>query len=90
MEYVNQTFEAGTIVLDNNVFRECTFRGAVLQYGGGPVDMVDCRIERFSCQFDGDLARGLFTLYQLFGTEGMLKIIRGFTDPQPAGGEIEL
>lgn len=83
MLYENQNFEGGTVELDGNDFRGCTFRGAVLRYSGGPVEMTDCRIESFSCEFDGDLARGLFILYQLFGTEGLLKIIRGFTEPDP-------
>uniref|UniRef100_UPI0013D85D0F hypothetical protein n=3 Tax=Pseudomonadota TaxID=1224 RepID=UPI0013D85D0F len=60
----------------------------VFVYSGGPVEMADCGIERFSMKFDGDLAQGLFTLYQLFGTEGMLQIIRGFT--QPTEGEIQI
>ena len=51
--------------------------------------MANCGMDRFSFQFDGDLARGLFTLYQLFGTEGMLTILRGFTEPGE-GGEVTL
>jgi hypothetical protein len=50
--------------------------------------MKDCQMDRFSFKFGGALANGLYALYQLFGTDGMLQIIRGFTDP--AGGEIEL
>lgn len=88
MEYDKQRFENVEIVLDGNVFRNCTFNEVIFVYSGGPVDMVDCGIERFSMRFDGDLAQGLFTLYQLFGTEGMLQVIRGFT--QPAEGEIQI
>lgn len=88
MEYDNQRFTNAEIVLDGNTFRNCTFNEVVFVYSGGPVVMADCGIERFSMKFDGDLAQGLFTLYQLFGTEGMLQIIRGFT--QPTEGEIQI
>jgi len=88
MDYANQTFENGTVELDGNSYSGCTFRGVTFKYAGGPVEMDDCALERFSFQFDGDLARGLFTLYQLFGTEGMLSILRGFTEPQ--SGDIAL
>ena len=40
-------------------------------------------------RFAGPLANGLHALYQLFGTEGMLQIIRGFTQP-PEGDVVEL
>jgi hypothetical protein len=83
-KFENQTFEGGTVSLDGNEFVRCTFRDVVLKYAGQGVDMTDCNIEQFRFQFDGDLARGLHTLYQLFGTEGLLTLIRGFTDPQPA------
>ena len=43
--------------------------------------MKNCDIDRFSFRFGGALATGLFALYQLFGTEGLLQIIRGFTEP---------
>ncbi|MBQ1497410.1 MAG: hypothetical protein IIZ38_03770 [Sphingomonas sp.] len=88
MEYDKQRFENAEVVLDGNVFRNCSFNEVILVYSGGPVEMADCSIERFSMKFGGDLAQGLFTLYQLFGTEGMLQIIRGFT--QPTEGEIQL
>ena len=39
--------------------------------------------------FGGQLANGLYALLQLFGVEGMLQIIRGFTQPGD-GKEIEL
>ena len=89
MDHVNQFFEAGTITLDGNSYVGCTFRDITFFYSGGPVEMSNCSLERFSFQFGGDLAQGLFTLYQLFGTEGMLTILRGFTDPGD-GGEISL
>lgn len=89
MDHVNQTFEAGTITLDGNSYVGCTFRDITFLYSGGPVEMSNCSLERFSFQFGGDLSQGLFTLYQLFGTEGMLTILRGFTEPGD-GGEISL
>ncbi|MBX3566299.1 MAG: hypothetical protein KF730_17195 [Sphingomonas sp.] len=85
-DHDGETFEGGSISIDNKNFRNCTFQNVVIQYAGGPVEMVGSTMNSFSFQFGGDLAQGLFTLYQLFGTDGMLQIIRGFTDPQP--GEI--
>ena len=88
MEFVDQSFEGVTVELDGNTYRNCRFLNVVFQYAGGPVEMSDCHIDRFSFQFGGDLAQGLFTLYQLFGTEGMFTILRGFIDPKP--GEVTL
>jgi hypothetical protein len=90
MIYENENFENVTVTLDGNTYRQCSFKEVQLEYSGGPVEMADCRLDRFSFAFGGDLSRGLFTLYQLFGTEGMLQIIRGFTDPNQGGGEIEI
>ena len=89
MDHVNQTFEAETVTLDGNSYTDCTFRNVTFVYAGGPLEMSNCAMDRFSFRFDGDLARGLFTLYQLFGTEGMLTILRGFTEPGE-GGEMVL
>jgi hypothetical protein len=90
MHYENETFASGTVVvLDNNSFTGCVFNDVVLDYSGGPVEMERCSIQRFSLQFGGDLAQGLSILYQLFGTEGMLQLIRGFAEP-PGAGEIRL
>jgi hypothetical protein len=89
MDHVNQTFESTTVSLDGNSYADCTFRDVTFVYAGGPLDMTNCTMDRFAFQFDGDLARGLFALYQLFGTEGMLTILRGFTQPGE-GGEITL
>lgn len=88
MDYDNQRFENTEVVLDGNVFRNCSFNDVTFDYSGGPVDMVACNVDRFSMKFGGDLAQGLFMLYQLFGTEGMLQIIRGFTEP--TSGEIQI
>jgi hypothetical protein len=85
MDFQDRTFEGGTVELDGNRFTNCTFRNVTLKYAGKAIEMADCRMEAFSFQFDGDLAQGLFTLYQLFGTEGMLRIIRGFTEPGQGG-----
>ena len=89
MVYENEHFEGVTVALDGNTYRKCSFKNVQLQYAGGPVEMQECGMDRFSFAFGGDLAQGLFTLYQLFGTEGMLQIIRGFTEPSE-GGEIEI
>lgn len=90
MVYENELFEGVTVTLDGNTYRRCNFKEVELVYSGGPVEMEECGMDRFSFRFDGDLARGLFTLYQLFGTEGTLQIIRGFTDPNAGGGEIQI
>ncbi|MBB4840799.1 MULTISPECIES: hypothetical protein [Sphingomonas] len=88
MVYENEHFEGVTVTLDGNTYRNCSFKDVRLHYSGGPVEMAECGMDRFSFQFGGDLAQGLNTLYQLFGTEGMLQILRGFTEP--GEGEVEL
>jgi hypothetical protein len=88
VDYVDQSFEGVTVELDGNSFENCTFRDVVFQFSGGELVMKNCNMDRFRFQFGGALANGLFALYQLFGTEGLLQIIRGFTEP--AGGEVEL
>jgi hypothetical protein len=88
VDYKDQTFEDTTVELDGNSFENCSFNRVVLHYSGGELVMKNCNFDRFSFQFGGALANGLFALYQLFGTDGMLQIIRGFTEPTE--GEIEL
>ena len=89
MDYVDQTFEGMTVELDGNSYENCTFRDVVFVFGGGDLKMTKCAIESFRFQFTGALANGLFALYQLFGTESLLTIIRGFTDPN-APRQVEL
>ena len=89
MHHVDETFEEVTVELDGHSFENCTFNNVVLRFAGGDLTMTNCSFDRFSFQFDGALANGLFALYQLFGTEGMLQIIRGFTEPN-LSREIEL
>ncbi len=88
MTFAEQTFDSVTLELDGNSYRKCVFRNVLFVYGGGELIIEDCAFESFSWQFTGDLARGLFALYQLFGTERMLTIIRGFTEPK--AGVVEL
>ena len=88
MEYVDQTFQDVTVELDGNSFKNCTFLDVTFQYSGGDLEMKDCGMDRFRFQFGGDLANGLFALYQLFGTDALLQIIRGFTEP--ASSQVEL
>lgn len=88
MEYTDQKFEDVILSLDGNTYRRCSFFNVLFQYAGGPVEMSDCAMDRIRFQFGGDLAQGLHTLYQLFGTEGMLTILRGFLEP--AAGETTL
>ena len=89
MDHKDQTFDGVTVELDGNSFENCIFRNVVFHYAGGPLFMKNCDMDRFSFRFDGALANGLFALYQLFGTEALLQIIKGFTEPGDAG-EIEL
>ena len=89
MDYKDELFEGVTVDLDGNSYTDCTFKDVLFRYSGGDLEMSNVGIDRFRFQFGGDLARGLFALHQLFGKEGMLQIIRGFTEPAQ-GGEIEL
>ena len=88
MEYVDKTFEGETVVLDGNSYKNCTFLDVTFEYSGGDLVIENCGMDRFRFQFGGALSTGLFALYQLFGTEGLLQLIRGFTEPSE--GEVEL
>jgi hypothetical protein len=88
VHYSDQVFEDRELTLDGNTFENCTFRNVVFTYSGGDLVMTRCVLESFSFRFGGALATGLFALYQLFGTDDMLQIIRGFTEPTP--GKVEL
>jgi hypothetical protein len=91
MEFADRTFDGDEIVLDGNSYRNCTFRNVTFVFGGGQLTMSDCNIDSFAFRFTGDLANGLFALYQLFGADGMIQILRGFVDPpKDDGGTIEL
>jgi hypothetical protein len=89
VDYKDETFEGVEVELDGNTFERCSFNDVLFKYSGGDIEMKDCKIERFSFVFGGQLANGLYALLQLFGVEGMLQIIRGFTQPGD-GKEIEL
>ena len=90
MKYSDQTFEGIPVELDDNEFENCTFNDVIFGYSGGDLKFTNCTIGSFRFQFGGALGTGLFALYQLFGTEGMLQIIRGFTEPGPAEVELQL
>jgi len=90
VDYLDKTFEGETVELDGNSFENCTFRDVTFQYSGGDLMMKNCGMNRFRFQFGGDLANGLFALYQLFGTEALLQIIRGFTEPSSPQVELAL
>jgi hypothetical protein len=90
VDYVDKTFEGETVQLDGNSFENCTFRDVTFHYSGGNLVMKNCGMDRFRFQFGGDLANGLFALYQLFGTEALLQIIRGFTEPTSPQVELAL
>src|SRR5689334_3060827 len=89
VDYKDQTFENVDVPLDGNSFENCTFRDVVFTFGGGDLVMKNCAMDRFSFRFEGPLANGLFALYQLFGSEALLQIIRGFLEPGD-GSDIEL
>jgi hypothetical protein len=88
MEFFNERFEGVTVPLDGNAYTDCVFRDVLFVYGGGDLDMTNCDIDRFRFQFEGQLANGLHAIYQLFGTEGLMKIIRGFVEPSSEPVEI--
>jgi len=81
MHYENRVFERETVKLDGNSFTRCTFREAVVVYSGGELTMANCAFESFSIKVEGDFARGLDNLHQLFGTDAVLTIIRGILTP---------
>ena len=89
MDYKDQVFDSVEVVLDGNSYEHCTFTNVIFRFGGGDLVMKNCGMDRFRFQFDGALSNGLYALYQLFGTEGMLQIIRGFLEPSESG-EVEL
>jgi hypothetical protein len=90
LDYVDKTFDGEKVELDGNSFENCTFRDVTFQYAGGHLVMKNCSMDRFRFQFGGDHANGLFALYQLFGTEALLQLIRGFTEPGSPEVELEL
>ena len=90
MDYKNENFEGVTVDLDGNSFKDCTFRDVTFKYAGGDLTIENCGMDRFRFQFDGALANGLFALYQLFGTEALIQIIRGFTDPADSQEDVVL
>lgn len=88
MQHTNEKFEGVVVELDGNSYDNCVFHNVVFHYSGGDLQMNNCAIDRFSFQFGGALANGLYAIQQLFGTEALLQIIRGFTEPKR--GEVEL
>jgi len=88
VHHLNETFEGVTVQLDGHSFEDCTFNDVTFEYSGGEVQIKNCTIQRFGFVFGGALANGLDALQQLFGTEGMLQLIRGFT--QARTGEVEI
>jgi hypothetical protein len=87
MDYQGKRF-VGTVELDGNSYKDCSFRRVKFVYGGGSLHMENCQLDEFSWELTGDLANGLHALHQLFGLEGMLTILRGFVEPTT--GVVEL
>jgi hypothetical protein len=67
MQYTGEHFSNQSVRLDGNQFDGCRFTNVVFEYAGGPVHVCGCRFEGFRWQLDGDLARGLAVLGQLYG-----------------------
>lgn len=67
MHYTGEHFSNQLVRLDGNQFDGCRFTNVVFEYAGGPIHLCACRFEGFRWQFDGDLARGLAVLGQLYG-----------------------
>jgi hypothetical protein len=81
MEYIDETFEGGSMLLDGHVFRNCRFNAVLTQFHGGEVVMENCSMTNPRVQLGGDLARGLITLNELFGTEELLVMVRNVVNP---------
>ena len=81
MEYIDQTFEGGHMTLDGHVFRNCRFNNVITRFEGGEVVMENCSMSIPRVQLGGDLARGLVTLNDLFGTEELLAMVRNVVNP---------
>lgn len=65
--FEDQDFRGGSIKLDGNAFRRCTFDDdVILQYDGGPVEIGGCRFNNVVWQFGGDFGRGLAVFRDLY------------------------
>ena len=67
MHYTGEHFSNQPVRLDGNQFDGCRFTNVIFEYAGGPIYLCGCRFEGFRWQFEGDLARGLAVLGQLYG-----------------------
>ena len=81
MEYIDQTFEGGSMTLDGHTFRNCTFKDVITRFDGGEVVMENCSMSNPRVQIGGDLARGIVILNDLFGTDELVKMVRNVVDP---------
>lgn len=66
MRYEDQHFRKQRVRLDGNEFDGCRFTDVVFDYAGGPIHLCGCRFEGLGWAFDGDLARGLAVIGQLY------------------------
>jgi len=69
----NQTLK-GRIALDNTVFEDCRFLGAVLVYSGGvPPTLRDCLFDSVTFEFDGAAGRTLGLLQAMSASSSGLR-----------------
>lgn len=66
MRYEGQHFSKQRVRLDGNEFDSCRFTDVVFDYAGGPIHLCGCKFEGLGWAFDGDLARGLAVIGQLY------------------------
>lgn len=67
MEFQDTRFHNQEVRLDHGRFERCEFADVILEYGGGPVHIADCRFTgRLQWRFTGDLGRGLAAIGQLY------------------------
>jgi hypothetical protein len=81
MEHVDQVFDRVHVTLDEHSYHNCTFKNCVIHFSGGPVEIVNCRMDVCGWQLEGPLAGGLSTIRQLMGTDGLVDMIRGIFGP---------
>ena len=64
---ISNTYEGGTVQLDNNEFIRCKFQKCRLVFGGtGPVSMVECEFIEVSWEFTGPAQNTLVFLRAMY------------------------
>lgn len=87
--HVNETFTDGTIFLDNNSYKECTFVRCIFVYAGGPTEISDITLDSPKFAFDGPALNTLRLMSKLYkngcgkAMEGAFEQIRRGMEPPP-------